>query len=473
MKYLSTRNTNPNQPMIGFGDMVFTGTAPNGGLYMPHVWPDLSYPLLEDLRAKPYVDVAEIVLTPFCVGPDLSAPDLKKILHDVYGPNAGVFRDPAIAPVRQLDNHTYLLELFHGPTLAFKDIALQLLGRIFDHLLQQKQNQITIIGATSGDTGSAAIHACKGLKNARIVILHPAGRVSEIQRRQMTTTNADNVTNIAIDGTFDDCQDLVKALFADEKLSRDLNFTAVNSINWLRISAQIVYYITSALACGGPGREVSFAVPTGNFGNVLAAYAARLMGLPVRDLVIGSNQNDILTRFFATGEMAIDKVTPSLSPSMDIQISSNFERFLFELLHRDTRAINFLMTEFKDKGVFRLAPADHACATKIFSAYRADDDATIKTMRTVYEQNGIIIDPHTAVGLYAARAHQTKVGTDTTMIALACAHPAKFPDAVTRAIGRPEPLPEFLATLMTRVERVTPMRKDYKIVSNFIRNLPR
>lgn len=470
MKYQSTRDQNAQAP-VSFSDMVFTGLAPDGGLYMPEIWPELSPQRLAMLQGQRYAQVAGVVLAPFCVGPDLSEEDLATIVNDVYGPRAGIFNDLAIAPLRPLGPEMHLMELFHGPTLAFKDVALQVLGRVFDHLLAKRNQTLTIIGATSGDTGSAAIHACKGIKRAKIFIFHPAGKVSEIQRRQMTTVVANNVYNIALDGSFDDCQAMVKTLFADRALNDQLNFTTVNSINWLRIAAQSVYYVTASLALGGPDREVSFAVPTGNFGNIFAAFAARAMGVPIRDLIIASNRNDILPRFFATGEMAVDKVRPSLSPSMDIQVSSNFERYLFELLHRDARAVDLLMNAFKDKGAFRLSAPDFARAGKTFSAFRVDDDRTLATIKDVYKTHDIILDPHTAVGVCAARDHLKKNPDTGPVVALACAHPAKFPEAIKRAIGKTVPLPDHLSDLMTRIERVTPMRNDIKIVTNYIKGL--
>lgn len=473
MDYLSTRDISAPPKTISFSDMVFAGMAPDGGLYMPQTWPDLSPDMLRTLREQPYAVVAAKVLAPFCVGPDLTADELLKIAEAVYGPRSGIFDDPAVAPLRRINDQISMLELFHGPTIAFKDVALQFLGRVFDHLLAKQNRTITIIGATSGDTGSAAIAACAHMKRANIIILHPAGRVSEIQRRQMTTNPSPNVFNIALDGTFDDCQSMVKELFADRKLNDELNLTAVNSINWARIMAQSVYYVTASLALGGPDTPVSFTVPTGNFGNVFAAYVARVMGVPIHDLVIASNRNDILPRFFATGEMATDKVTPSYSPSMDIQISSNFERYLFELLHRDPRAVNFLMTEFKSKGAFRLTPPDFARATKAFTAYRVDDDETIRSIQDTYEATGMVIDPHTAVGMRAAREHVAKHPDGPHMVTLACAHPAKFPDVIKKALGFSVPLPDRLGNLMSLTERVTPIRKDINIVKNYIRGVAR
>ena len=319
--YISTRGGVSPQ---SFTNVLLQGLAPDGGLYIPEKWPELNADELQNMAGLPYADVAHKVISKF-VGDDIAPATMKKILSEVY---EGEFSHSCVAPLVQISPNVWVMELFHGPTLAFKDYALQLLGRLFDHVLEQRGERVTIVGATSGDTGSAAIEACKGCKNIDIFILHPEGRTSEVQRRQMTTIDAPNVHNIALKGTFDDCQNMVKAMFNDKNFRQDINLSAVNSINWARIMAQIVYYVTASLALGGPQRKVSFAVPTGNFGNVYAAYAARQMGLPIQRLVIGSNRNDILTRFFETGTMKTTAVEPSLSPSMDIQISSNFERYL-------------------------------------------------------------------------------------------------------------------------------------------------
>src|SRR5579871_4989059 len=330
LPYISTRDTRkPPQP-LPFDAILLAGLAPDGGLYVPTSWPRLSPDQLRALKGKPYVEVALAVTTPFLDGV-IDPRDWRRMVEDAYGS----FDDPAIAPLRPLGDNLHLLELFHGPTLAFKDYALQLLGRLFDHVLEQRRARVTIVGATSGDTGSAAIAGCRDSDWVDIFMLYPRGRISEVQRRQMTTVDAKNVHAIAIDGTFDDCQDLVKAMFADAAFRRELNLSAVNSINWARIMAQIVYYISAGVALGAPERPVSFAVPTGNFGNVYAAHVARHMGLPIAELVIGTNRNDILARFINDGAMTIGEVEPSLSPSMDIQVSSNFERFFFELKHGD------------------------------------------------------------------------------------------------------------------------------------------
>jgi threonine synthase len=359
------------------------------------------------------------------------------------------------------------MELFHGPTLAFKDYALQLVGRLFDHVLKARRQRVTIVGATSGDTGSAAIEACRDREAIDIFILHPKGRTSEVQRRQMTTVASANVHNIALEGTFDDCQDLVKAMFNDAAFRDELSLSAVNSINWARIAAQVVYYVTAAVTLGAPSRKVAFAVPTGNFGNVFSGYAAMQMGLPVAGFVIGSNRNDILARMIASGEMAMAPVEPSLSPSMDIQVSSNFERLLFELCGRKGKVVEDMMRRFRKTGRMKLTPARWQRLRKLFAGARVDDEATLGAIRRVCRQTGELVDPHTAVGIEAA--HAAQFGRDVPVIALGCAHPAKFPDAVERATGRRPALPERLADLYERPERVAALPNDLRSVQEFIR----
>ncbi len=453
-----------NQPQ-GFEEVLLAGLAPDGGLYVPESWPALDLKLLERSGGLTYTSVAALVMLPF-IGTAIDHKDFQRILKETY--EGHVFTHPCVTPLVQLSPNIWLMEHFHGPTLAFKDVALQLLGRLFDHVLQKNNQRITIVGATSGDTGSAAIEACKGCKNIDIFILHPAGRVSEVQRRQMTTVKSDNVYNIALEGTFDDCQNMVKAMFADTAFREDMKLSAINSINWARIMAQIVYYVTTALALGGPKREVSFSVPTGNFGNIFAAYAARQMGLPIRRLMISTNRNDILTRFFETGEMKLDQVAPSLSPSMDIQISSNFERYVFDLLGRDPMAVTAIMKEFKTNGKFKLSPEHIEKARKEFSAHRCSDEDTINIIRHCYEETGIIIDPHTAVGLSGALALNDD--PSVPIINLACAHPAKFPDAVEKAIGKRPPLPERVGDLFGKSEYLTPLPNNLAKVEDYIKS---
>ncbi|HEX2115346.1 MAG TPA: threonine synthase, partial [Alphaproteobacteria bacterium] len=380
MRYVSTRG---DAPVLSFDEVLLAGLARDGGLYVPEAWPRLGHAELKSLAGRPYSEVAAAVLKPF-VGGTIADADLAAMATETYRG----FGHPAVAPLKQLDANLFLLELFHGPTLAFKDYALQLVGRLFDHVLKARGQRATIVGATSGDTGSAAIEACRDREAIDIFILHPKGRTTEVQRRQMTTVASANVHNIALEGTFDDCQDLVKAMFNDPAFRDDLQLSAVNSINWARVAAQVVYYITAALALGAPARKVGFAVPTGNFGNVLSAYVALQMGLPIERLVIGSNRNDILARLLASGEMATAPVEPSLSPSMDIQISSNFERLLFELCGRNGATVRDLMQRFRKTGRMKLTPTRHARLTKLFAGARVDDEATLATIRRVYQQTG-------------------------------------------------------------------------------------
>ena len=461
INYISTRGGGAPQ---SFTDVLLQGLAPDGGLFIPKSWPQLNPDQLKHLAGVPYADVAQAVIEPF-VGDDLSPANLRSILQATYREG---FSHACVAPLVQIAPNTWVLELFHGPTLAFKDYALQLLGRLFDHVLEKKGEHITIVGATSGDTGSAAIEACKGCKNIDIFILHPQGRTSEVQRRQMTTIEAPNVHNIALNGTFDDCQAMVKAMFNDGKFRGDMNLSAVNSINWARIMAQIVYYVYASLALGGPGRKISFAVPTGNFGNIYAAYAARKMGLPIKRLVIGSNRNDILTRFFETGTMKTKSVEPSISPSMDIQISSNFERYLCDLVDRDTKSIGKLMSSFKEKGTFSVSAEYMRQARNEFDSHRCDDAQAQGLMAACYKETGYLLDPHTAVGLYAGL--QMREDPSVPLVALACAHPSKFPDAVEQAVGFRPDLPPHLADLYERKEFVTPLENNLSTIQNFIKS---
>jgi threonine synthase len=440
MRYISTRG---QAPVRDFAGVLLAGLAEDGGLYVPEAWPRLSPGDLRGLRGLPYHELAARVLTPF-VGGCMPFATLQAMCRDAY---AG-FGHPAVVPLVQLDASLWAQELFHGPTLAFKDVAMQLLGRMFAYTLAQQNQRVTIVGATSGDTGSAAIEACRDRAGIDVVILHPEGRTSEVQRRQMTTVNARNIANIAVAGTFDDCQDLVKAMFADEPFRRDLHLSAVNSINWARIAAQIPYYVAAALALGAPEREVAFSVPTGNFGNVLAAWAARRMGVPIARLVVASNRNDILARFLDSNDMSIRGVEPSLSPSMDIQVSSNFERLLFELFDRDPAATAAAMHGFRSTGKMDVPQAAWSRARTLFHGFRLDDAGTEAEIRRLYGL-GYLADPHTAIGIAAARALPC---SHIPTVVAATAHPAKFPDAIERATGMRPALPPRLADLFDRTE---------------------
>ena len=444
MRYISTRGAAPPRDFAG---VLLAGLAEDGGLFMPESWPHFSHADLRALRGLPYAALAARVMQPF-VGDAVPFATLEAICTAAY---AG-FAHPAVAPLVQLGPDLWSLELFHGPTLAFKDMAMQVLGRLFDHVLTARDQRVTIVGATSGDTGSAAIEACRDRDRVDIAILHPAGRTSAVQRRQMTTVLAPNVLNIAVEGDFDGCQDLVKAMFADAPFRRDLRLSAVNSINWARIAAQIPYYFAAALALGAPEREVAFSVPTGNFGNVLAAWAARRMGLPIARLLVASNRNDILARFLASNDMSMAGVQPSLSPSMDIQVSSNFERLLFELLDRDAAATAAAMARFRATGRMDVPHAAWQRAATLMHGFRLDDPGTLAEIARLDQECGYLADPHTAIGVAAARAFPC---THVPTIVAATAHPAKFPDAIEQATGRRPALPKHLADLYERPERFT------------------
>lgn len=459
MNFISTRGGHSGAKSCNFSEVLLQGLAEDGGLFVPTEWPTL--PVILDTDR--YVDIAFKVIFPFVNGV-IPEHDLRHILTQTY--SEFVFSDSNVAPLRRLDHDLYLMELFHGPTLAFKDMALQFLGRVFDYILEKNRQKITILGATSGDTGSAAIEACKGRHNISIIILHPKGRTSDIQRRQMTTVIDHNVHNIAIEGTFDDCQNLVKQAFGDSELRRTKNLSAINSINWARIMAQTVYYLAAAHSLK---TTPVFSVPTGNFGNVYAAFVGKKMSGNIGPLVIGSNRNDILTRFFETGTMALDNVIPSYSPSMDIQISSNFERILFEITDRDSDQINHWMKEFKEKGQFKVSSTQLEKIRSEFMAYRCSDQQTIDTMARVYRDKGVVIDPHTAVGFYALE--QSGLIQQKTCVALACAHPAKFPDVVEQATGTRPELPAHLADLMQRPEKYQVMAHDFVKLRSYLMGL--
>jgi len=458
VRYISTRG---RAPELAFDDVLLSGLARDGGLYVPAEWPRLSADDLRDMKSLSYNELAFRVIQPF-VGGTIDDAALAAIIEKAYA----TFDDGEVAPLVSIGDDIHLMELFHGPTLAFKDVAMQMLGGLFDHVLNARGERVTIAGATSGDTGSAAIEACKGKDTLDIFMLHPEGRVSEVQRRQMTTVLADNVHNVAVRGTFDDCQDLVKAMFNDTPFRDRHHLSAVNSINWARVMAQIVYYVHAALQLGAPDREVSFTVPTGNFGNVFAGYAAMKMGLPVKRFVVAANANDILARFFESGEMRTDAVVPTLSPSMDIQISSNFERLLFDMMGRDGAKVESTLTAFRAEGSFRIDQAMLDQVREKFTAARFDDKQTTETIRALYQENGMLIDPHTAVGLAAARARNEHDGTP--MVVLATAHPAKFPDAVEAATGVRPPLPDRMADLYEREERAVTVDNSLDAIEGLV-----
>jgi threonine synthase len=454
VKYVSTRGA---APVLEFADVLLAGLARDGGLYVPDSWPELSHDALARYADAPYPEIAFEVMWPFVEG-SIAPDDFGAIVADAYA----TFDDPEVVPLRDLGDGMFLAELFHGPTLAFKDVALQLVGRLFDHELTRRGDRVTIVGATSGDTGSAAIEACRDRDSIEIVILHPAGRVSEVQRRQMTTVTSPNVHNLAVEGPFDDCQDLVKALFADEPFRDRVKLSAVNSINWARVMAQVVYYVSTASRLTGGASPVAFSVPTGNFGNVFAGYGAQRMGLPISQFVVGSNANDILTRFLETSVMEMRGVEPTLSPSMDIQVSSNFERLLYELLGRDGTTVAETMLRFRSEGRFALERDLLGLLDEQWAGASIDDAATTAIIAERYAGSGLLIDPHTAVGLGAATA--CRADRTVPMITMATAHPAKFPDAVEAATGVRPPLPDRLADLFERPERYDTVAGDYDTV---------
>jgi len=449
MKYVSTRGV---APVLGFADVVLAGLANDGGLYVPEAWPTLG-----PVTSGSYAELAASVFVPY-VGADIDNATMLRLCNTAYS----TFRHPDVVPIVPLEAGHHLMELFHGPTLAFKDVALQLLGQLFDHILTQRNEKVTIVGATSGDTGTAAIDGVKNCANINIIILYPHGRVSDVQRKQMTTVDSPNVRTVAIDGTFDDCQDLVKAMFNDAPFRGKHNLSAVNSINWARVMAQVVYYFEATRKVGGP---IDVTVPTGNFGNVLSGWIAKQMGAPIRRLIVASNENDILTRFFASQSMAITGVHPTLSPSMDIQVSSNFERLLFEMNDRDGAVTASQLTRFRDKGLSVEPDQFEKWITPTFRASRATDHDTLATIRSLYEDFDMLIDPHTAVGVKVAREFSEE---GIPMLTMATAHPAKFPDAVERATGVRPGLPEHLSNLFDLPEFTTQLPNDLATVEAFV-----
>jgi len=458
MRYISTRG---RAPELDFEATTLAGLASDGGLYVPAAWPKLSVDEFRALKTASYVDTAVAVMRPFVAG-SLSDEEL----HDLCAAAYGNFSHAAVTPLVQLDHRHWLLELFHGPTLAFKDVALQLLGLMFERFLSRRDQHLTVIGATSGDTGSAAIDALAGRAKVDIFMLHPAGRVSDVQRRQMTTVMAPNVHNIAIEGSFDDAQALVKAMFNDPSFASHYNLSAVNSINWARLMAQIVYYVYAAVRLGAPERRVAFAVPTGNFGDVFAGYVAAQMGLPVERLIVATNVNDILHRALAEGDYSVGTVIPTVAPSMDIQVSSNFERLLFDLHDRDGAALAETMRHFEASRRMILSEAMRDKAAALLSSARIDEDAMALAMRWAFVEAGQVIDPHTAIGLAAARL--SDVDEDVPVVTLATAHPAKFRDAVERATGVRPPLPNRVAGLFDREERYTTLPADMQAITAYI-----
>jgi threonine synthase len=458
VRYVSTRG---EAPPLGFMDVTLAGLARDGGLYVPETWPTVMPEAIASLAGRPYAEAAVESIRLF-VGDTISEADLSRLAREAYG----TFRHPAVAPVAQFGAGTFLLELFHGPTLAFKDVAMQLLARLMDHALAARGERTTVVVATSGDTGGAAVEAFRGRERADLFVLFPQGRVSDVQRLMMTTAAADNVHAIAVEGTFDDCQALVKGMFNHHAFRDRVRLSGVNSINWARIVAQVVYYFTAAATLGAPHRKVAFTVPTGNFGDIFAGYVAQRMGLPVDRLVIATNVNDILVRTLATGTYDVREVVATSSPSMDIQVSSNFERLLFEACGRDSGEVRRLMASLTQSQRFSLSSRTRAAIRSLFAADRADEDETAATIRVTLRETSRLVDPHTAVGL--AVAEKETRDPAVPMIVLGTAHPAKFPDAVEAACGLRPALPEWLAGLPDRPERATPMPVDQGAIERFI-----
>lgn len=464
MKFVSTRG---QAPALSFSDAVLTGLARDGGLYVPETWPQIAPDTIASMADGDYLSIAATVLRAF-VGDEFEAnPErYQTMIAEAYG----TFRHPSVTPLVEIAPAHYVLELFHGPTLAFKDVAMQLLARLTDDILSRRGERATIVGATSGDTGSAAIEAFRGRDNVDIFIMHPEGRTSEVQRRQMTTVMDENVHNIAIQGTFDDCQDILKGLFNNLEFRDAVRLTGVNSINWGRIVPQIAYYFKAAAALGAPGREVSFTVPTGNFGDIFAGYAAKRLGLPIRQLTIATNENDILRRALDTGRYETAAVKQTTSPSMDIQVSSNFERLLFEVMGRDGNAVLSLMQGLKQSGAFTIPPRALAAIRADFVAGTTDEAGTREEIAATLRDSGYLLDPHTAVGTAAVRHN---AGGKTPMVTLATAHPAKFPAAVKAATGIEPALPLWLADLYDRPERYDVLDNDQSAVEAYIKGRTR
>jgi threonine synthase len=463
VRYVSTRG---EDPPLGFVDVALAGLARDGGLYVPESWPQLDPRTIQSFAGKPYAEVALEVVSPFA-GDAVSEHDLARMAREAYGG----FRHPAVAPLTQYGVNEFMLELFHGPTLAFKDLAMQFLGRLLDHALAARGERATIVVATSGDTGGAAVEAFRGRSRTDVFVLFPHGRISEVQRRMMTTAEDNNVHAIAVAGTFDDCQALVKGLFNHHAFRDQVSLSGVNSINWARIMVQAVYYFTAAVALGAPHRKLAFTVPTGNFGDVYAGYVAMRMGLPVERLTIATNVNDILARTLATGSYELRDVVPTTAPSMDIQVASNFERILFDAGDRDAKSVRAMMGSLAQSRRFTLPGRQLSVLRGIFSADRAGENETAAAIRTVLRESGRFIDPHTAVGV--AVAEKEARDPSLPMVVLSTAHAAKFPDAVEAACGTRPPLPDWLGDLYDRPERCTTLPVDQASVERHILSLSR
>ena len=463
MRYVSTRG---EAPSLDFVDAMLAGLARDGGLYVPERWPAFDKTTIESFAGKPYAEVAVEVIRPF-VGDGITQGELARMTREAYGN----FHHPAVAPLTELNPNLFVLELFHGPTLAFKDLAMQLVARLMDHALHQRGERTTIVVATSGDTGGAAAEAFKGSGQVDVVVLFPRGRVSDVQQRMMTTIPDGNVHAVAIEGTFDDCQALVKAMFNHHAFRDRVRLSGVNSINWARIMTQAVYYFTAAVALGAPHRKIAFTVPTGNFGDVYAGYVAARMGLPIDRLVVATNTNDILARTFATGAYEIRDVVATMSPSMDIQVSSNFERLLFDATGRDAASVRALMGSLAQSRRFVVSAQALKELRALFSANRADEQECAAEIRAWMKEADYCVDPHTAIAL--AVAEKETRDASVPMVVLSTAHPAKFPAAVKAACGVEPALPDWLADLAKGKERVTVLPADQAAVERFVASASR
>jgi threonine synthase len=459
MKYISTRG---EAPPIGFIEAVLSGLAPDGGLYVPETWPEFTEEEIAEFAGKPYAEVAAKVLSAFA-GDELAPEVITELCNEAYAS----FTHEAVTPLKQLGPNLFLLELFHGPTLAFKDVAMQLLGRLYDHVLGLQKRTMTIVCATSGDTGGAAVEAFRGRSNVRIVAMFPEGRISEVQRRFMTTAADANVACVSVQGTFDDCQAILKACFQDDQFRHAVDLSGVNSINWARIAAQAVYYFTAAVALGAPGRPVAFAVPTGNFGDAFAAFVAHRMGLPIARVIAATNSNDILARAFQDGRYARGAVAATQSPAMDIQVASNFERLYFEAVRRDGRETGRAFRAFAETGVLDIPPGALATMRELFTGASVRESDTAKTMTATLNGTGELIDPHTAVGV--AAAHLAKLDAQIPLVLLSTAHPAKFPEAVSAATGVTPHNPREGAGLAGKPERFDRLPADAETVKAYVR----
>ncbi|MEH6833170.1 MULTISPECIES: threonine synthase [Falsihalocynthiibacter] len=457
MDYISTRGS---APILTFKEALLVGLAEDGGLYVPQHWPKFSAEKIRSFRGMPYTDVAFHIISAFVDG-EIKDALLRKMIDEAYA----TFHHPAVVPLVQTGADSWVLELFHGPTLAFKDVAMQILAKLMDHILTEQGRRLTIVGATSGDTGGAALEAFKDCEGIDTFFMFPSGKVSDVQRRQMTTIGAANAHAIAIDGSFDDCQSMVKAMFADHGFRDAVQLSAVNSINWGRVMAQTVYYFTAAAALGAPDRDISFTVPTGNFGDIFAGYVAKQMGLGIDRLVIATNENDILSRTLASGSYTLAEVEVTITPSMDIQISSNFERLLFDAVGRDPSVVKNLMSDLTDNGDYALPESAHRFVTELFSAGSASQAQTLEMMGEVYNRSGYLADPHTAV---AMRVAEQAVDQTTPMVTLATAHPAKFPDTVYKATGQSVSVPDWATQRAQNPEILSLIENDLAAVEAFI-----